>query len=72
MADFNDLETITNTSESNDNISSTIQPDPKIQIGKTQRSGMTININIQLTLPEGSDSETFEAFFKAMNKHLLS
>ena len=35
------------------------------------KAGLTVNINIQLTLPEGSTPETFDAFFKAMKKHLL-
>jgi hypothetical protein len=72
IADFNDLESIKSSASSNDNGSPIVQSDPKIQISKSQRSGMTININVQLTLPEGADSDTFDAFFKAMNKHLLS
>lgn len=35
-------------------------------------SGLTVNINIQLTLPEAADEKTYEAFFKAMRNHLLS
>lgn len=34
-------------------------------------NGLTVNINVQLTLPEGSDEQTFEDFFKAMQTHLL-
>lgn len=34
-------------------------------------NGLTVNINVQLTLPEGADEHTFEAFFKAMKTHLL-
>ena len=34
-------------------------------------AGPTVNLNIQLTLPEGADAETFEQFFAAMRKHLL-
>lgn len=34
-------------------------------------NGLTVNINVQLTLPEGADEQTFEAFFKAMKTHLL-
>jgi len=33
--------------------------------------GLTININIQLTLPEGADEAVYEKFFAAMKKHLL-
>jgi len=37
----------------------------------TANPGYTININIQLTLPENADTKTFEEFFKAMRKNLL-
>jgi hypothetical protein len=39
---------------------------------QTNATGMTVNINVQLTLPEGSDENTYEAFFKAMRTHLLT
>lgn len=32
---------------------------------------LVMNINIQLQLPESSDSETFDKFFEALSKHLL-
>lgn len=38
----------------------------------TTPTGMTVNINIQLTLPESKDGTTYEAFFRAMREHLLS
>lgn len=34
-------------------------------------SGATININVQLTLPETTDEAVYEAFFRAMREHLL-
>ena len=34
--------------------------------------GMTVNINVQLTLPENADTATFEQFFRAMRQHLLN
>jgi len=34
--------------------------------------GLTVNINVQLTLPENADATTFEQFFKAMRQHLLN
>ena len=37
----------------------------------TNSSGMTININIQLQLPESADAEIYSKFFKAMKEHLL-
>ena len=38
----------------------------------TNATGLTVNINVQLTLPEGADEKTYEAFFKAMRTHLLT
>jgi hypothetical protein len=35
-------------------------------------AGLSVNINVQLTLPETTDESVYEAFFKAMRKHLLS
>jgi len=34
--------------------------------------GVTVNINVQLTLPENADAKTFDQFFKAMREHLLN
>lgn len=34
-------------------------------------NGLTLNINVQLTLPETSDEAVFSAFFKAMKEQLL-
>lgn len=35
-------------------------------------NAIAVNINIQLTVPETADEKIYEAFFKAMKKHLLS
>jgi len=43
----------------------------KTQTIRTSKSGLVVNVNIQLTLPDGSTPDTFEAFFKAMRKHLF-
>jgi hypothetical protein len=34
--------------------------------------GVTINVNVQLTLPETANSAVFDSFFKSMREHLLS
>jgi len=34
--------------------------------------GMTVNINIQLQIPATDNAETYDSFFAAMKKHLLS
>jgi len=36
-----------------------------------EKTGYTININIQLALPSDAKKETFEAFFESMKKHLI-
>lgn len=38
----------------------------------TGGDGVTINVNVQLTLPETAESSVFDAFFKAMREHLLA
>ena len=35
-------------------------------------NGMTMNLNIELSLPADATGEVYEAFFKAMKKHLLA
>ena len=38
----------------------------------TKGNGMTVNINIQLQIPATDKAETYDNFFAAMKKHLLS
>jgi hypothetical protein len=38
---------------------------------RKEKSGCTININIQLALPSDATKETFDAFFESMKKHLI-
>ena len=35
-------------------------------------SGLTVNVNIQLTLPDSASAETYDTFFGALKKHILS
>lgn len=44
---------------------------PKIPLQGQAKGSFAVNINIQLALPENATSETFDAFFKSMKKHLL-
>jgi hypothetical protein len=44
---------------------------PVITANSPTGTGLNVNINIELTLPETTDEKVFEAFFKAMRKHLL-
>ena len=34
--------------------------------------GMTVNLNIQLQLPSDATSNTYDRFFEAMRKHILT
>jgi len=36
------------------------------------RSGLTVNLNIQLQIPETDKAEVYDSFFAAMKKHLMS
>lgn len=42
-----------------------------IRVIPARSSGLMVNLNIELTLPENSDAKTFDEFFKSMRKHLL-
>jgi hypothetical protein len=33
---------------------------------------MTVNLNIELSLPADASRDVYDAFFKAMKKHLLT
>lgn len=48
-------------------------PDPGRVTVRTQASnrGTVVNVNIQLTLPDTTNFETYEAIFKALKKHVL-
>ena len=37
-----------------------------------QEAGFTVNINIQLTVPETTDKDVYDEFFAALKRHLLS
>ncbi|WP_155887735.1 DUF5343 domain-containing protein [Paucidesulfovibrio longus] len=47
--------------------------DPSITkpVGTYQAQGLTVNLNIQLTLPESTNAELLEQLFSSMHKHLL-
>ena len=38
----------------------------------SNKNGITINLNIQLTVPETTDEKIYDKFFESMKKHLLS
>jgi hypothetical protein len=38
----------------------------------TTSQGITVNLNIQLTLPETKDSSVYDSIFESLKKHLLS
>lgn len=39
---------------------------------KESKNGLTINLNIQLTVPETNDEKVYDKFFQSLKKHLLS
>lgn len=39
---------------------------------KESKNGLTINLNIQLTVPETRDEKVYDKFFESLKKHLLS
>jgi len=39
---------------------------------KESKNGLTINLNIQLTVPETTDEKVYDKFFESLKKHLLS
>ncbi|HEY3320085.1 MAG TPA: DUF5343 domain-containing protein [Planctomycetota bacterium] len=43
-----------------------------LRVSASANGAITININIQLALPEKADEATYDKFFAAMKKHLLS
>jgi hypothetical protein len=46
----------------------TIQSPPAID----RPQGVTVNINVQLVLPESTDEDVYRKFFAAMREHLIS
>lgn len=78
-ADFTDDGSGASTSSSQDDSAAAVasqggSPQNPTVLDRTPSAsnGLTVNINVQLTLPEGADEQTFEAFFKAMKNHLLT
>lgn len=47
-------------------------PDSRPVRTHVSNQGTVININIQLTLPDTTNVDTYEAIFKALKKHILS
>ena len=46
----------------------TIQSSPAVE----RPQGVTVNINVQLVLPESTDEDVYRKFFAAMREHLIS
>lgn len=44
---------------------------PLVPSSTDSRGGLTINVNVQLTIPETTDEKVFDAFFRAMRRHLI-
>lgn len=44
---------------------------PPVAVPSPSGSGVTVNLNIELAVPADESGKVYEAFFKAMKKHLL-
>lgn len=55
------------------NTQSLATADPSVSrpLGSYQSQGLTVNLNIQLTLPESTNADLLEQLFSSMHKHLL-
>lgn len=57
---------------SNPDLPATTIGSPGAAPGPAQMQPVTVNINVQLVLPESTDDEVYRKFFAAMRDHLLS
>lgn len=73
LAEFNGeniVDTTSNTDINTDQISGKDETSLRV-MRPTKDSGITININIQLTLPDTTDPKVYDNFFAAMKNHLI-
>ncbi len=75
LADFNGIasqdEIPTNNPDTSAEQSTTADQVMLKRSGPSKESGVTININIQLTLPDTTDPKVYDNFFAAMKTHLF-
>lgn len=81
FAEFDGIETLTSQDEDVPELieppltpTSAIENSMSDSLAKTMKgkNGITINLNIQLTVPETTDEKIYDKFFESMKKHLLS
>jgi hypothetical protein len=79
-ADFDNLgseprPSATTTANGSGNLGTTVQSQetftPTVVGARVLGAGLTINVNVQLTLPETTDASVYEKLFAAMREHLL-
>jgi hypothetical protein len=70
LAEFGDIGEVEVEEEADEREQVNVRKGGK-QDSKRRSTGSTININIQLTLPETTDESVYEKLFAAMSKHLL-
>jgi hypothetical protein len=70
FGDFSDQTEMTPSDQVEDAINSPPQIIPKMKLQSS--GGMTVNLNIELSLPSDETGKVYEAFFGAMKKHLLA
>jgi len=56
----------------NEEDSEKVKSNPLVKQFHDSKTGVTINLNIQLTVPETTDEKVYDKFFESMKKHLLS
>lgn len=82
FADFNNINSEAKTEKTKDEKKSAAEPKSeesttsiKDQFSRKLNdspNGLTVNLNIQLTVPETTDEKVYDKFFESMKKHLLS
>jgi hypothetical protein len=72
QADFGSITTATTPVDQSPESPNGEGPSTVVSRVTTSGAGMTVNINVELTLPATTDESVYVAFFTAMRKHLLT
>lgn len=48
-----------------------LQPQQVLQMGRSEKRELAVNINLQITLPETEDAEVYDKIFAALKKHFF-
>jgi hypothetical protein len=73
LADFSDITGVAQIPQATaPSGGATVEPSTTRPVVQRLGGGITININVQLTLPETTDETVYDKLFAALKKHLLS